>query len=147
MRRLTGNCQKGSTFIGLLLDLTVFLMLLPLIVLFFRLAGAYTADLDVKHAEWELFTYDLRTYLNSGSNATVINGGKGIRMTEAGTLLTIEYYSPVIRKQRGGQGHEIMLTDVQHVAFSISGGELTIQTVFRNGIRKEESYAVNPAPG
>ncbi|AQQ55044.1 hypothetical protein B0X71_07835 [Planococcus lenghuensis] len=139
--------QNGSTFIGLLLDLAILLLLLPLIVLFFRLAAAYSADLDVKHAEWELFTYELRTYLNTGSNVAVINGGKGIRMTESGTLLTIEWYSPIIRKQRSGQGHEVMLTDVQHVTFAIAGAVLTAQVVFRNGIRKEETYAIPPAPG
>ncbi|WP_088006359.1 competence type IV pilus minor pilin ComGF [Indiicoccus explosivorum] len=136
--------ERGMTYISALFGLLIFLAIAPLFALFFRSGSEFVEDVNPKHAEWELFTYELRSYLQNSGGVSVINNGRGIRMTDSKGDLSVELYSPVIRKQRAGQGHEIMLTGLKTVNFALSGNKITIAAEFTSGIQKEETYAVPP---
>lgn len=133
--------QSGFTFLSNLMELVILLMLLPLITLFFLVAGSIFEAVDPKQLEWELFSADLRTYLDGITSIEVINGGAGIRTMQGEAEFDIELYDRLIRKQKFRQGHEIMLTGISRCRFEVRNGYLFLQASFTNGLEKDEQYA------
>ncbi|WP_195913927.1 competence type IV pilus minor pilin ComGF [Planomicrobium sp. YIM 101495] len=134
--------QKGFTFLSSLTELMILLLLLPLITLFFLVAGSISEALDPKQLEWELFTADFRSYLNDVESIEVINRGTGIRTVRGEDEFAIGQYEQLIRKQRFEKGHEIMLTGVKECRFELQDGYLAVRVIFTNGLEKDEQYAV-----
>lgn len=134
--------EGGFTFLNALLDLAVLMLVLPLAVLFYHSVSGYSENLSVKQLEWELFRFELLTYLDKVDSIEIINNGAGIRINQEGTTYDIEQYLPVIRKQKFGQGHEIMLTGVRTVSFSLDGQFLAVGLEFEDGTQKTEVIAI-----
>lgn len=142
MCRSLMRSQSGFTFLSNLMELMILLLLLPLITLFFLAVGSISASLDPKQLEWELFTADFRTYLDDVNSIELINQGTGIRMVRGEDEFAIAHYEQLVRKQRFGKGHEIMLTGVKECRFELKEGYLVVRVLFTNGLEKDEQYAV-----
>lgn len=142
MRRINWTDEKGFSFLTSVFDLLVLMTLLPLIVLFYGFAISFTADLDPHRPEWQLFAIDLQSYLNNSESIAIINGGSGVRVIQMGEEYDIELYTDMIRKQRAGRGHEVMLTRVRNSSFSLEGDTLKIRIEFTTGTLEEAEYVV-----
>lgn len=145
MQRRLRLPESGFTFTDSLLQLSVFALLLPLIVLFFNYAAIFLKETDPEHLEWEMYKLDLISYIEDAEIVSIINNGGGIQIIKGDSRISIERYGSLLRKQRDGLGHEVMLTDVENARFTATGGFLTVAVAFENGITKEDTYAI-PAP-
>lgn len=132
--------EKGFTFLSSLFELMILLLFLPLMVVFFLFVRGFFSEADPQTAEWFLFAGELQAYLRGVDSITIINNGGGVRVMQGGVEYDIESYDKYIRKQKFRQGHEVMMTNVKKITFSLSGSSLLLHVEFINGKTLEESY-------
>ncbi len=132
--------EKGFAFLGSLVDLLALMLLLPLAAIFFSFALQFSESLDPKRLEWQLFSGELKAYLQDVDSIKEIDNGRGIRLIRKGEEFDIESYPQLVRKQKFQQGHELMLTGVESCSFRIEGSTLTLKTKFLNGLTEEAEY-------
>lgn len=133
--------EGGFTLLNALLELMILLIFLPLIVLFFAFMIHFSAETDAQAAEWHLFAADFQSYLSNIDSVEIINNGGGVRIVRGTEEYDIEIYDRYLRKQKFGQGHEIMLTDVKTCRFTLDGPLLTVRAELSNGTVEEAEYA------
>ena len=115
-------------------------MFLPLMVIFFLFVRGFFSEADPQTAEWFLFTGELQKYLIDVDSIAVINNGGGVRVVQGIDEYDIESYDKFIRKQKFGEGHEVMMTKVKKATFSLLGNKLKLRVEFINGRILEEEY-------
>lgn len=132
--------EKGFTFLAALFEMMLLMIFLPLTVLFFLIVSGFFEDADRHASEWFLFANELQGYLSEVDAIAIINNGGGVRVLQKGNEYDIESYDKFIRKQKFRQGHEVMLTNVKKITFSLENHRLKLHVEFINGKILEEEY-------
>ncbi|WP_224075922.1 competence type IV pilus minor pilin ComGF [Planococcus chinensis] len=136
--------EKGFVFLNSLLELSILMIFLPIIVLFFGFMVSFSKETHAKHTEWQLFSVELQSYLAGSESIEIINNGGGIRTIQQSVEFDIELYDHSVRKQKFKQGHEIMLTGIKNCRFGMNGPKFTVHAEFSNGAIEEAEYVVTP---
>ncbi|MCP2034939.1 competence protein ComGF [Planomicrobium sp. HSC-17F08] len=144
MHRMNRLDEKGFVFLNSLLELSILMIFLPIIVLFFGFMVSFSKETHAKHMEWQLFSVELQSYLAGSDSIEIINNGGGIRTIQQSLEFDIELYDHSVRKQKFKQGHEIMLTGIKNCRFGMNGPKLTVRAEFSNGAIEEAEYVVTP---
>lgn len=143
IKRLIEN-HSGYTLADALLQLMVLLLFSQLFMFFYPWYEESNRTFHQRQEiEWELFTYDLQSYLldiktiGLGANANL-----HIRRDERS--FSINRSSAVVRMQKEGQGNEPMLMNVYEIQFFIDANRTTLTTkvLFTNGLRKEKDFVI-----
>ncbi|MCM3611251.1 ComGF family competence protein [Planococcus sp. MERTA32b] len=136
------SSETGFIYFDALIDLVLVAAIMPLIILFYLYTAEFMEDLDPGEVEWRLFTADMQSYLTDVDAIEIINDGKGFRVVQGVNEYDIEVYGTFIRKQRLGQGHEIMVTGISSCTFSIVGKTLKVSAIRSNGKEERSDYAI-----
>ena len=144
MHRMKTMDEKGFVFLNSLLELSILMIFLPIVVLFFGFMVSFSKETHAKHTEWQLFSIELQSYLAGSDSIEIINNGAGVRTVQQSVEYDIELYDHSVRKQKFRQGHEIMLTGIKNCRFEMHGPKLTVRTEFSNGAIEEAEYVVTP---
>ncbi|ETT82241.1 competence type IV pilus minor pilin ComGF [Viridibacillus sp. FSL R5-0477] len=137
--------RSGYTLADALLQLMVLILFSQLFMIFYPWYEESNRSFHQRQEiEWELFTYDLQSYLldiktiGIGANAN-LHIGKDNRS------LAINRSSAVVRMQKEGQGSEPMLMNVYEIQFFIDVNRTTLTTkvLFTNGLRKEKDFVIS----
>ncbi|SDI24792.1 competence protein ComGF [Planococcus glaciei] len=144
MHRIKRMDEKGFVFLNSLLELTILMIFLPIVVLFFGFMVSFSKESHAKQMEWQLFSVELQSYLAGSDSIEIIDNGVGIRTIQQSQEFDIELYDHSVRKQKFRQGHEIMLTGIKNCRFGMNGPKLTIRAEFSNGAIEEAEYVVTP---
>ena len=81
--------------------------------------------------EWEIFSAQLKKEVHMSVNIEVNEG----RLTLAGSgeSVSFERYGSNLRRRVNGQGHEVVLQNIQAASFSFQGKSLLVEAQSRNG--------------
>ncbi|MDN7226830.1 competence type IV pilus minor pilin ComGF [Planococcus sp. N064] len=144
MHRIKTCDEKGFVLLNSLLELSILMIFLPIVVLFFGFMLSFSKEAEAKRVEWQLFSVELQSYLAGSDSVEIINNGGGIRAIQQSVEYDIELYEHSVRKQKFRQGHEIMLTRIKNCRFELDGQKLTVLAEFSNGVIGEADYVVTP---
>ncbi|WKA52577.1 competence type IV pilus minor pilin ComGF [Planococcus liqunii] len=144
MHRIKTCDEKGFVLLNSLLELSILMIFLPIVVLFFGFMLSFSKEAEAKRVEWQLFSVELQSYLAGSDSVEIINNGGGIRTVQQSVEYDIELYEHSVRKQKFRQGHEIMLTRIKNCRFELDGQKLTVLAEFSNGAIEEVDYVVTP---
>ncbi|WP_169818547.1 competence type IV pilus minor pilin ComGF [Domibacillus iocasae] len=135
--------SNGFTMLEALIVLIVFTACAASIPLLYD--GAYRtieAAKAEKNMEWELFIIQLRNEMHVSQDWHLSASRLQYSPVDLNdSIVSINKYNDKIRRQVNGQGHEIMLQNVESATFSIEGGNLYIHVTFSNG--EEEGASIH----
>jgi competence protein ComGF len=125
--------ERGYTLLNLLLSLFIYSIIISSLttILHFLLSDSQHQN-DLKPFEWELFIIQLHREMKEAENITVTESALSYT-NKQGQLVNINRYQNLIRRQIGGQGHEIFLLKVQSVSFTQEGSGVRIHAVSEAG--------------
>lgn len=92
--------------------------------------------------EWHLFLIQLEPLLSKSEVVEVYKDKLVLNEQGESAVYTIEKYNTMIRRKKGGTGHEPLLTGVQQVAFSEEGEGVRIEVDFLQGQSREARLPV-----
>ncbi|UFT97770.1 ComGF family competence protein [Radiobacillus kanasensis] len=111
--------QKGFTLISCLLSLTILLTTLPFLPFMFKSLSYNTYYNELSIQQFFLFLADECHQANS----IVIDENRITLTQDNGKNVELSLYDKVIRRQVSGQGHEILVRQIQtFVATKVPGG-------------------------
>lgn len=125
--------ERGYTLLNLLLSFLIYSIIISSLtmILHFLLANSQQPN-DLKPYEWELFVIQLHREMKESRNITVTESALSFT-NKQGQLVNINRYQNLIRRQIGGQGHEIFLLKVQSVSFKQESSGVRIHVVSEAG--------------
>ncbi|MBK3494011.1 ComGF family competence protein [Viridibacillus sp. YIM B01967] len=141
--------RSGYTLVDALLQLMVLLLFSQLFVLFYPwYEDTNRSFYQRQELEWELFTYDLQTYLVDVESVE-IGLSVSLHIVKDDRYLSIRNSNAVVRMQKEMQGNEAMLMNVYEIQFYFSDDRTTLTTkvLFKDGLRKEKDFVITYVEG
>ena len=125
--------EQGYTLLNLLLSFFIYSIIISslTVILHFLLSNSQQPN-DLKPYEWELFVIQLHREMKESRNITVTESALSYT-NKQDKPVNINQYQNLIRRQIGGQGHEIFLLKVQSVSFKQEGSSVKIHVVSEAG--------------
>ncbi|MEN1970579.1 ComGF family competence protein [Lentibacillus sp. N15] len=111
---VTQQNESGFTFLTLLVTVTILFMILPFASYFLKSVDYPSHNQEIAVQQ---FFYFLRDDVLRAKEYTVPSATQIRLINEDNTIVTIEQYKDLVRRQVGKKGHEIYLRDVQTVSF------------------------------
>jgi len=134
--------ERGYTLLEAMLQLVVFVLIAHLVVfIMLWFAEMKITVLSDEQSKWELFVYDLNTYVNDISSFEIRKDQKRITFQAADTVHNIDCYRNIIRDQVNG-GHVPMLVGINKCQFRYEKDMLTVAVELPSGIKKERTFYV-----
>lgn len=92
--------------------------------------------------EWHVFLIQLEESLNKSSLVSLTSERMAIRDDSDKSVYYIEKYNTMIRRKKGGTGHEPLLLDIQRVIFSRFEEGVTIEVEFLQGEKRTANIPI-----
>ena len=128
---------KGFTLIEVMFSLSVLVVIASLMpILFLSLHGANERLEESVAAEWDLFLMQFRKEVEKHDIEKIDQQKLTLKSKEGDTILFSSYGS-LLRRQVNGMGHEVYLTSIQSISFSLQGTLLQLEVLFQNGTTKK----------
>jgi competence protein ComGF len=137
--------NDGSLLVETLLSFSCFLFLisfLPFIIKGVHIPK-YTNGTLMKPLEVHLFFEQLSLELRQAKSISLAQNSL-ILSKDNGDTVIIERYGGFIRRRVNYSGHEVMLTNVKDISFTLKTNGVTIEVVGRNGSTIEKSLSLTP---
>ena len=98
--------DSGFTMIEMLLSLVIFMMLSILVTqMFITVRENFGKKNQLHPKEWEIFTIQLKNEIRNSNEQSVIDNK--LYLMTSGSIVTIEQYKNIVRRQVEGMGHEL----------------------------------------
>ena len=134
--------EKGYTLLEAVFQLVVFVLISHLFVFIMLWYVEMRATvLSDEQSKWELFVYELITYLDDITSFTIRDDQKRITFESDDKIHHIDCYNNIIREQVNG-GHVPMLIGINKCQFRYTENMLTVAVELPSGIKKERSFYV-----
>ena len=131
--------DNGFTMVEMLISLVVFMMLSILVTQIFLTVRENFAKKNQLHLkEWEIFSIQLKNEIRN-SNDQSVSDNKLYLMTR-GSLVTIEQYKNIVRRQVEGMGHEVMLQNIADFQVKQNGSDITVQVMDDEGLQYTRKF-------
>lgn len=125
--------DNGFTMVEMLISLVIFMMLSILVTQIFLTVRENFSKKDQLHLkEWEIFSAQLKSEIRNSKDQSVLDNKLYI-MTR-GSIVTIEHYKNIVRRQVDGMGHEIMLQNVADFNVKQDDSVISIQVTDNRGL-------------
>lgn len=127
----------GFTLIEVIICLTVLIIvasLMPLMIV--NINSAQTQMEANNNPEWDLFLIQFRNEVKL-HEIQKTEPQKLTLKSKEGNNIVFSKYETLLRRQVNGTGHEIYLTSVKNIHFSIKNEMLWMEVTFLNGTKKE----------
>lgn len=134
------NCmnERGFTMIDALYGFTIFLLIMCLVPISINhITQSADPEKTINNLEWTVFLQLLKKEVRMSEGLTAAD--KKLIVLKNSQNITYEVYGTNIRRRVNDAGHEIVLQNVEHVAFEEKGRSITLSVI---DLTKEEQNAV-----
>ncbi|WP_165967159.1 competence type IV pilus minor pilin ComGF [Jeotgalibacillus sp. S-D1] len=137
--------SNGFTLIEVIICLTILMIvasLMPLMIV--SIHSAHNQIEANNEPQWDLFIIQFRNEVKLHEIQKVEPQKLTLKSTD-GNVISFSKYETLLRRQVNGAGHEIYLTALKGINFSISNEMLSLEVTFSDGTKKEARFIDNHA--
>jgi competence protein ComGF len=117
LRECTVGKNDGFTYIELLIVIIILMTITSLFPLLFTIIAEWTVKPSSLHPfEWEIAVSQLTMEIREAEEVTIENGSLRLRNIYQ-DVIQYERYGHVIRRRVNGQGHEVILQNIDRLGF------------------------------
>lgn len=131
--------DKGFTMVDMLISLVVFMIITILVTQMFVIVRENLIKKNqLNLQEWEIFSIQLKNEIRNSKDQSIVDNK--LYLLSRGSIVTIEQYKNLVRRQVNGMGHEIMLQNIASYHVQQDGFDITVNVMDHQGIQYTRTF-------